>query len=473
MIIPNFTDGFFNINSKYGFLPMEDPIDKLPDKYCKLQILLDNMSIVKENGDKGLLLDENMFLETCKQMPDYTETIGNEKDVKLIAALYRSYCFLGSAYLLQPSYKVFVETGKYGVARSSLPANIAKPLIKTACSLEVFPFLEYSYGYSLGNYVRIDKSAGLEWNNLKMANKFSGMLDEAGFIMVHVDINRHTNRMIETINNLIQIVYHEQYNIDDLETIDKVALELNALVGVLKDMNTSRRQMWKASRSSHYNDFRVFIMGIKGNTEIFPNGVIYEPETEPRFYRGQSGSQDTIIPFLDTVFGIDKYYPNNILTSYLLNMRDYRPKPFRDLLDWCKNNLSDFTSKILQLKNLEVYTKLYKIYKEIYRFRNGHWQFVQMYIMENTKYPTATGGTPITTWIPNQITATLDAMQPIFENGVLLEKNENENKLCYKYGMQYQRMRDCLNKQIQELANETYNTEKVYNLNKEYKVNDI
>ena len=39
--------------------------------------------------------------------------------------------------------------------------------------------------------------------------------------------------------------------------------------------------------------------------------------------------------------------------------------------------------------------------------------------------------------------------------------------------MQYQRMRDCLNKQIQELANETYNTEKVYNLNKEYKVNDI
>jgi indoleamine 2,3-dioxygenase len=106
MIIPNFTDGFFNINSKYGFLPMEDPIDKLPDKYCNLQILLDNMSIVKENGDKGLLLDENMFLEECNQMPDYTQIIGDEKDVKLIAALYRSYCFLASAYLLQPSYKV-------------------------------------------------------------------------------------------------------------------------------------------------------------------------------------------------------------------------------------------------------------------------------------------------------------------------------------------------------------------------------
>lgn len=473
MIIPNFTDGFFNINSQYGFLPMEDPIDKLPSSYSKLQSLLDNMSIFKENGENGLLLDEKLFVEECSQLPDYTELIQSENNVQLIAALYRSYCFLASAYLLQPSYKIFVETGNYGVAKNSLPANIAQPLIKTAYNLEVFPFLEYSYGYSLGNYVRIDKSAGLEWNNLNMANKFSGMLDEAGFIMVHVDINRHTNRMIGAVNNLIQIIYNEQLDINDIPTITKVATELNALVCVLKDMNASRKQMWKASRSSHYNDFRVFIMGIKGNTNIFPKGVIYEPEIEPRYYRGQSGSQDTIIPFLDTVFGIDHNYPNNILTEYLLNMRDYRPKPFRDLLDWCKNNLSDFSSRLLKLNNLEVYTQLFKIYREIYRFRNGHWQFVQMYIMENTKYPTATGGTPITTWIPNQITATLDTIQPIFDKGALLERNDNENKLCEKYFMQYQRMRECLKKQIQELSNEAYNTSKVYNLNKEYKLNDI
>jgi len=473
MIIPDFTDGFFNINSKNGFLPMEDPIDILPNNYSKLQFLLDNMCIVKENGENGFLLDEKIFLEECGHLPDYTEQIENENNVQLIAALYRGYCFLASAYLLQPSYKIFVETGNYGIARSSLPSNISQPLIKTAKQLNVFPFLEYSYGYSLGNYVKIDKNKGLEWNNLKMANKFSGMLDEAGFIMVHVDINRHTNRMIETINNLIQIVYNEQLDIQDKPTIDKVATELNALVRVLKDMNTSRRQMWNASRSSHYNDFRVFIMGIKGNTDIFPNGVIYEPEIEPRYYRGQSGSQDTIIPFLDTVFGIDNHYPNNILTAYLINMREYRPKPFRDLLDWCVNNLGDFSSRLLKLNNLQVYIQLFKIYREIYRFRNGHWQFVQMYIMQNTKYPTATGGTPITTWIPNQITATLDAMQPIFDNGALLEKNENENKLCEKYIMQYQRMRECLKKQIDELANETYNTSKVYNLNKEYKLNDI
>ena len=41
-------------------------------------------------------------------------------------------------------------------------------------------------------------------------------------------------------------------------------------------MNSRRREMWKASRWNHYNDFRVFIMGVKGNEELFGDGVIYE-----------------------------------------------------------------------------------------------------------------------------------------------------------------------------------------------------
>jgi indoleamine 2,3-dioxygenase len=33
---------------------------------------------------------------------------------------------------------------------------------------------------------------------------------------------------------------------------------------------------------------------------------------------------------------------------------------------------------------------------------------VKKYIIDNTKYPRATGGTPITTWLPNQIGACLE-----------------------------------------------------------------
>ena len=32
--------------------------------------------------------------------------------------------------------------------------------------------------------------------------------------------------------------------------------------------------MWQASRWNHYNDFRVFIMGVKENDAIFPDGLL-------------------------------------------------------------------------------------------------------------------------------------------------------------------------------------------------------
>ena len=45
------------------------------------------------------------------------------------------------------------------------------------------------------------------------------------------------------------------------------------------------------------------------------------------------------------------------------------------------------------------------IIKEIYNFRFGHWNYVKKYIMENTKYRFATGGTDIYKWLPNQMEA--------------------------------------------------------------------
>ena len=66
--------------------------------------------------------------------------------------------------------------------------------------------------------------------------------------------------------------------------------------------------MWSASNPCNYNNFRAFIMGIKGNEEIFGEGVKYEGSNnnELRTYRGQSGSQDDIIPTVDIFSGLFK-----------------------------------------------------------------------------------------------------------------------------------------------------------------------
>ena len=50
--------------------------------------------------------------------------------------------------------------------------------------------LDYHYAYSLGNYSKKNPKEGFNWENLNMAAKFSGLPDERGFIMLHVDINQ-------------------------------------------------------------------------------------------------------------------------------------------------------------------------------------------------------------------------------------------------------------------------------------------
>ena len=53
--------------------------------------------------------------------------------------------------------------------------------------------------------------------------------------------------------------------------------------------------MWRRSKPSDYNGFRTFIFGITKQS-MFPNGVVYEGVSEePKFFRGESGSNDSMV----------------------------------------------------------------------------------------------------------------------------------------------------------------------------------
>lgn len=446
--IPEFTDGFFKVDGEHGFLPMTDPVVILDQKYDSLQSILSNLSTYVMN------VEEDLLLPKVSELVDLTEAVRVEEDKPQLAALYRGYCFLASAYLLYPAHVHYKKTGHYGEGRDRLPSQIAQPLIVLAEKLDVYPWLEYSYGYSLGNYVRKDKNGDLNYKNLAMANHFSGTSDETGFIMVHVDINQHTGELIRQCNRVLE-----------------GSSDLSGVRDTLNKMNESRRRMWEASNWQNYNDFRVYIMGITGNTTIFPRGVIYEPETEPRFYRGQSGSQDSIIPFLDSFFRVCDQYPTNELTEYLRDMRSYRPRPFRELMEWTEKNTVGLVDRLMTEGTWETCEQLVQIYKEIYNFRNGHWQFVQKYIMANTKYPIATGGTPIIHWLPNQILATIEAMRKVLDFAV--EKYPEQKDVWIPYEEDFQKMCSLLQRQKEILnGGSDYNESAVYNLNKEYSQND-
>ena len=52
---------------------------------------------------------------------------------------------------------------------------------------------------------------------------------------------------------------------------------------------------------------------------------------------------------------------------------------------------------------------------QFFNLINGLWMFFLKYIMQNTKYPKATGGTPIISWLPNQIKAVMKEMRHIIK----------------------------------------------------------
>jgi indoleamine 2,3-dioxygenase len=48
-------------------------------------------------------------------------------------------------------------------------------------------------------------------------------------------------------------------------------------------------------------------------------------------------------------------------------------------------------------------------------FRWRHWCFTREFILKKSGHPTATGGSPIVTWLPNQLQAVLDQMAEVWE----------------------------------------------------------
>ena len=458
--IENYSDNFFEVNHINGFLPKKSPLAVLPEKYNELQVLIDEMPIKKADGTQGLLSRRGDIEKAVSNLSNLKHLVGEEEDVFLIQALFRAYSFLTSAYLLAPAHFNYIDTKKYGKAHTVLPSQIAEPFVIVSKKLDVYPFIDYHYSYSLGNYVKIDKSKGYEWENLAMAAKFSGMDDERGFIMLHVDINQHSPELVGSILDYLKS--DEDKNVNQ---------SLSKCLSAMKKINERRQIMWQASRWKHYNDFRVFIMGIKGNDEIFGDGVIYEGVSDkPVQYRGQTGAQDNIIPTADIFTGVIGYYPTNDLTKYLLDLRSYRPKCIQNFLSDIKSEMGDnrLFNNLKESKNEKGFCLLLQILDEIYYFRNGHWQFVQKYIMANTKYAKATGGTPIISWIPNQITAVLNYMSDVIE--LIPTGTKHLNKSSYLDSIN--KKKDLLNKQLQLLHGDNYNADEVFSLNKKMNLND-
>ena len=65
-----------------------------------------------------------------------------------------------------------------------------------------------------------------------------------------------------------------------------------------------------------------------------------------------------------------------------------------------------------------------KLLNHVRSFRWRHWLFAREYIIKRSSHPTATGGSPIVTWLPNQLMAVMDLMEDVYARSGLAKEVE-------------------------------------------------
>ena len=443
-----FSNSWFSVQpGKNGFLPINDPLDKLPEKYEKLEEILNKMRITQKDGSNGYIHYNNLKNIVNKELPTYDVKI--EDDKQLLAALFRDFCFLAAAYSLESSHVNVNEKGNYEKAVDILPSNIAEPLIILSEKLDVNPWMDYAYGYGLNNAIFIGKDKK-DYKDYKTIRTFNGNKSEEGFINVHVAMVAQTGELLEHQQNILY-----NLSIKNRENFNK-ALELH--YNVFSNIIGTLQTMWKASNYNDYLSFRTFIMGQKGNSICYSEENLKfqrnDGSIDIHSFRGETGAQDSIIPSIDNLFQLK--YPRNKLTEYLYDLRSYRPKDHQEYINFCgyfseelgfKDYVyEDAKSCILLLKNLNC----------LRMFRKKHWNLTKKYIIENTKHPVATGGTPITTWLPNQLGATLEYMKDCVD--VLDNKDNLESDLEFFINIKLE-----LSDHIQSITDEVNGMQRDFN----------
>ncbi|RAQ99394.1 gtp-binding protein 1 [Stemphylium lycopersici] len=424
----------FMVSTTRGFLPRQEPVVELPKEFAPLESLLQRMPIKTLSGEPGLLAKFTFGETLLKELPDLSPEVEKYRDdLVVMNALYRDYSFLASAYLFEPCHERHVRGEEYGLGRQSLPRQIALPIVKVAEIAGFKPFMEYAGSYALFNYRLEDPSRGLEYDNLRLIRAFEHGLDptssEAGFVLVHIAMVKESGALVKGAADMIEsCMSHDREAFND---------GLRTLVGGLSKVNGVMNTMWNRSKPQGYTNFRTFIFGITSQS-MFPNGVIYEGVSEePMSFRGESGANDSMVPMCDNLLQVQM--PETPLTDILKDFRQYRPGNHREFLEAVRDSAQQAGIREFA-KGDPISAALYlQALDQVRDFRWRHWCFTREYILKHTSHPTATGGSPIVTWLPNQLTAVLMQMAETFEycksvNGVsdIMEVVNNQRDTLQK-----------------------------------------
>ena len=291
-------------------------------------------------------------------------------------------------------YSFMVQAYVWGEAEapSVLPRQLARPISWLADRLGQQPLLPYS-GYVLDNWARFDAAGPIDLDNVYMIQNFASGLDEAWFVLVHVAIEAAAGEALAAFGPVIEAV-----EAGDAGTVQH---RLEAMAGVWAKINAIFDRMpEQCDPYIYFERVRPYIHGWKDNPAL-PDGIVYEGvsahDGQPVAFRGQTGSQSSIVPAMDALLGVG--HAADPMRTYLDELHIYRPPHHRAFIDDVReaSGLRDFVRRAGSRGLIDAYNGLIEAVAD---FRTRHLEYAASYINRQSRMAAGndtdvgTGGTP-------------------------------------------------------------------------------
>lgn len=299
-----------------------------------------------------------------------------------------------AARLAMVRYSFLTQAYVWGApdAPERLPACLAVPIVQLADHLGLQPLLPYS-SYVLDNWSTFDPDGPIDLDNIYMIQNFAGGMDENWFVMVHVAIEARAGAALALIPPLIDAA-----KAGDAKRAHALLADM---APVWNDLNAIFDRMpEKCDPYVYFNRVRPYIHGWKDNPAL-AQGLIYDGvakfKGEPQAFRGQTGSQSSIVPTMDALLGVS--HAEDPLRAFLDELHFYRPTRHRRLIEDVRaaSHLRHLGETAGDPALKDAYNA---ILTSVARFRTRHLEYAASYINKQSAHATGndtdvgTGGTP-------------------------------------------------------------------------------
>ncbi|MEL6382033.1 MAG: indoleamine 2,3-dioxygenase [Cyanobacteria bacterium J06626_18] len=349
---------FHQVDPSRGFLPAEDPLERLPDAFLAWERVADQLP--------GLLM-ASQLRQVLAKLPalDVQRLEGEAQRRRAILLL----SFFAHGYVWGEDEPATV-----------LPAGVAIPLWQVAETLGRLPILAHA-SVVLHNWRRLDPSKPLQLGNLATLQLFLGGLDEQWFYLATVAIEAAGAPSLLPLATAQAAVARDHLGV--------VAEQLERIATVIEAMQDALLRI--AERCDPY----IFFHRVRPFLTGWPEpGVVYEGVSDrPYKFAGGSAAQSSLVQALDA--GLDIRHEEGRSHAFLNDMRSYMPPLHRRFIKALEAGPSVRTCV---LRHCQDYPALADHYNACITrldcFRRTHMEIAVKYIMhQSSAHSQGTGGT--------------------------------------------------------------------------------